>query len=373
MNERIKILHVCESIVGGTGSYLCELIPHQVAKYGAENVGLLVPENQLAHIEPQVSAAMPTIFTFKRPGRPLGSLFLVERYLRSIRTFKPDIVHAHSSVAGVVVRLLAIRRNFGIVFCPHGWSVDMKGARYIKNMTAGVERALGPIADKTIVISQYEYDRAAEIGIPMDKVQLVLSGIDPQVPTIEPAEWNDERLRVLFAGRYDYQKGLDVLLKAVEGLEDKLSVRIVGGAAVDRIVLPETLPANVADMGWLDRNGVYAQMKACDVLVIPSRWEGFGLVAIEAMRLAVPVLASAVGGLKEIMGNGKYGLVVPPEDPAALRACLEGLTLDALRRLGKVGRERFFSCYKSDRMNRETDEVYAGIVAKAGPICRDAG
>ncbi|MEB2845431.1 glycosyltransferase [Rhizobiales bacterium RZME27] len=363
----MKILHVCESIIGGTGSYLAELIPHQVAAYGRENVQLLVPETHFDFIDPAIRECGAQILTFKRPTRLLGSFLLVQRYLQAVSTFQPDVVHAHSSVAGIIVRVLGLRRNYRIVFCPHGWSVDMQGARYVRGFAEMMERKLGNAADSIIVISKHEYRRAMELGLSPDKVTLVESGIDRNVPPVPSAEWKDDRIRLLYAGRFDYQKGVDILLKAVEGLGNRFSVRLVGGFAVSEENMPETLPDHIAQLGWMDRDGVYAQMKACDVLVVPSRWEGFGLVAIEAMRMQKPVVAAAVGGLVEILGNGKYGMLVPSEDPDALRDCLASLTRETLEEFGEIGRKRFLACYTSDRMVRQIDDVYVSILPSRLP------
>ncbi len=358
----MKILHVCESIIGGTGSYLAELIPHQVSLYGRRNVQLLIPSSQLQFLDPAIVAAEPTILTFERPSRLLGMWFLGKAHLKALRAFRPQVVHAHSSIAGIVVRLLGLRRRYRIVYCPHGWSIDRQGTGSMLRIAVLMERWLGALCEGIIVISPHEYDRAIELGFPPEKVALVNSGVRRECPDVAPAEWQDERIRVLYAGRFDRQKGVDVLLEAIEPLGDRLCLRLVGGFVVNGGSLSEPLPPHVADLGWMDREGVYAQMKACDVLVVPSRWEGFGLVAVEAMRMQVPVIAAAVGGLVAILGRGQYGLMVPPDDVAALRDCLANLTKEQLRELGRIGHERFLSAYTSDRMVREIDEVYASVL-----------
>lgn len=360
----IRLLHVCESVIGGTGSYLSELVPAQVAVYGADNVALLVPENQLGYLDPQVLSAGIRIFPFARRSRTLGLFHFVRAYRRALAELKPDIVHAHSSIAGAVVRGLGFFRKYRIVFCPHGWSVDMKGAAAVRFAAEIIERLLAANTDQVILISRHEFRRAKDLGFTDEKLSLVVSGIKTQAPEVTPATWDDPRLRVLYAGRFDFQKGVDVLLKAVEGLEETLSVRLVGGFVVNELKLPDTLPSHVVNMGWHDRVEVYAQMRSCDVLVVPSRWEGFGLVAIEAMRLGVPVIASGVGGLKEILGEGRYGVVVPPEDPAALRAVLQSLTREQLREIAAKGHARFLADYTLERMVQQTDEVYAKVCRK---------
>ncbi|MFG1284085.1 glycosyltransferase [Xanthobacter autotrophicus] len=360
----MRLLHVCESVIGGTGSYLSELVPAQVSLYGAENITLLVPQNQLNYLEPEVQESGITIIPFSRKSRFLGLFNFIKVYLKTRADLKPQIVHAHSSIAGLVMRGLGLGRSYKIVFCPHGWSVDMKGARLLRFGAEIVERLLARSADQVILISKHEQKRAKDLGFTDDRLSLVVSGIKAQAPQVDAAEWNDTRLKVLYAGRFDFQKGVDVLLDAVEGQGNALSVRLVGSFVVSELKLPQALPAHVTNLGWLDRNGVYAQMRSCDVLVVPSRWEGFGLVAIEAMRLSVPVLASAVGGLKEILGDGQYGMVVPSEDPIALRDCLLSLTREELRAIAARGHARFLSTYSLDRMVREIDAVYASVLAR---------
>lgn len=360
----MRLLHVCESVIGGTGSYLSELVPAQVSLYGAQNIVLLVPESQLNYLEREVHESGVRIIPFSRKSRFLGLFNFIKVYLKVRAELKPQVVHAHSSIAGLVVRGLGLGRSYKIVFCPHGWSVDMKGARFLRLAAEIIERLLARSADQVILISRHEQKRAKDLGFTDDRLSLVVSGIKAQAPQGPAAEWNDTRLKVLYAGRFDFQKGVDVLLDAVDGQERALSVRLVGNFVVNELKLPEALPPHVANLGWLDRNGVYAQMRSCDVLVVPSRWEGFGLVAIEAMRLSVPVLASAVGGLREILGDGLYGIVVPSEDPIALRERLLSLTREELRAIAARGRDRFLSTYSLDRMVREIDAVYAMILAR---------
>jgi glycosyltransferase involved in cell wall biosynthesis len=361
----MKVLHVCETIIGGTGSYLSEILSDQAKIYGSANIALLIPDSHMEFIEQNILDSNIRIETFRRPSRRLGLIFLIWSYFRCLRMFSPDIVHAHSSFAGLVTRLPGLRGRARVVFCPHGWAFDIVGTFWIKYLAKIVEKLLAHKADKIIVISHYEYQRAISIGIEPSRLRLVLNGISSKVPEIEPAEWQDHRLKVLFVGRLDHQKGLDILLSAVEPLEATVALRIIGDAAVDKTRSDVPKFETLQYLGWLSREDVAAQMKACDVLVVPSRWEGFGLVAIEAMRLSVPVLASAVGGLVEILGEGEFGFLVPPEDAEALRASIAGLSSEKLKAKGAAGRRRFMSHFSSDRMLREIDETYRLALGKS--------
>ncbi len=126
--------------------------------------------------------------------------------------------------------------------------------------------------------------------------------------------------------------------------------------------------AHVEFLGWLGHAGVAAQLNAADVVVMPSRWEGFGLVAIEAMRAGKPVVASAVGGLIEIVVDGVTGRLVPAGDAGALGAALSAFDRNGLSQMGDAGRVRFLQHYTSDKTNADLLRLYAEVVHRGHAI-----
>jgi glycosyltransferase involved in cell wall biosynthesis len=357
----MKILHVCDSIVGGTGTYLSELLPYQISRYGADNIILLMPEEHLPYLESALIDQGICLEFFHRPSRLTGLANLYRKFRGLRKRFAPDIVHAHSSGAGLISRIFLRHRTYKLVFCAHGWSFDISGNRLMRSGLRMMERALALRADRVIAISQHEFDRALEVGIAKDKLVLIRNAIARVPPKIAPAQWVDDRLKILFAGRFDRQKGLDILLEAIKPLGDKVTVRVIGEPVVNRANPTIPLPF-VEYYGWRNRPAIGAQMMAADILILPSRWEGFGLVAIEAMRLSLPVAAASVGGLTEILGNGEYGFMFPPSDPIALRQCLESITPERLEEMRHVGHDRFLSVYTSERLMREMDDLYTSLV-----------
>jgi len=105
-----------------------------------------------------------------------------------------------------------------------------------------------------------------------------------------------------------------------------------------------------------------------DLLVLPSLWEGFGLVLLEAMAAGRPVVASAVGPIPEVVADGETGLLVPPEDPAALADAIVRVLLDAdlAARLGGAGRRRVERFFGIERMVAQTDAVYQELLGGRG-------
>lgn len=359
----MKILHVCDSIIGGTGSYLAELLPLQAAHYGPANVTLLMPEQHRPYLERRVSESGIAIRTFERTGRLRGMAELARAYA-AIDRKRYDVVHAHSFGAGVITRVLP--KAAPVVFCPHGWAFDMEMGSAARHVVMLGERALAKRADRIVLISPHDERLARTAGFPKRKLRTVVNGIALSPPKIAPAEWQDDRLKLLFVGRFDRQKGLDVLLEAIAPLGDLAVLRLVGAQAVSSGGIAEDFPDHVEPLGWLSREEVTAQMAACDLLVVPSRWEGFGLVAIEAMRLGTAVMASDTGGLAYILEGGRYGFIVPPADPAAWRAAIRDLNAREIEKRAAAGEARFREHYSAERMAREIDAVYREI-ARGNP------
>ena len=357
------MLHVCDSIIGGTGSFLAELLTPQAERYGGSALTLLMPEQHRDHIEPRLRDSGIRFEFFDRPNRLAGMAKLFFAYRRVRRQVRPDIVHAHSFGAGVVTRLLRFGRRPRMIFCPHGWAFSMQVSPMVRRIIIAIERSLARAADRIILISPHEREAAQEAGFGDRKLVVVNNAIAETPPPVAPATWDDNRIKLLFVGRLDRQKGVDLLLDAIAGLGDRYALRVVGQS-----VLSSTADRPKLDfvdyVGWRDRNGVVAEMMAADAVVVPSRWEGFGLVAIEAMRVRRAVIASDAGGLNDILDGGRFGLSFPANDAESLRRLLERLDPADLPKWGETGHARFVAEYTTEKMVDAVDRVYADVMAR---------
>jgi len=356
----MKILHVAESIWGGCGTYLNELVPLQAEALGADNVRVIAPD---AHAAILTNVAQQQISTFHRPGRVAGLGYLLLRLIIDIRRFRPDVIHAHSTFAGAWVRCLALvmPRMPKIVFCPHGWSFYTARSSWMRRCMQAAERWQSRLSAAIVAISDTEREAGESAGIRPEKLALIRNGLSPALRTDGRAVWNDSRVKALFVGRLDRQKGVDVLLEAMRALENRVCVRIVGESVV-RNSERRVEVRNVEYLGWLNQNAVAEQINACDVVVMPSRWEGFPLVAMEAMRSAKPLVASAVGGLKEIVIDGVTGRLVPADDVEALVNALQSDSQDRLAQMGQTGRDRFLANYSIDKTHMQVLSLYRTVL-----------
>ena len=367
----MKILHIAESAQGGVGTDLAEVLPEQARQLGADNVRALIPDRHATHV---TGVDRRLISTWKRGGRSVGTaLTLVQAVRKEIASFKPDVVHAHSSLAGGLVRLLYGWGSppFRIVYCPHGWAFDRRGSSIKNRLLERIERNLEHAADRIVVISEHERQAALRIGISPERLSLIMNGISDQ-PIRHPARWEDSRIKVLFVGRLDEQKGYDTLLDAVEPLDDRVSLRVIGKAIAGPSSALRGSRAQIEHLGWRSLSEIATEIAAADVVAVPSRWEGFGLVALEAMRGSCAVIASSVGGLQEIVVDGTTGRLVPPDRPERLMRALVEHDKAEWHAMGVAGRARFEALFTAERMNRELLTMYRSLLGARQPAAQTA-
>ncbi len=351
-----------ETIRGGTGSYLDAVVPAQVGELGPDNVVCVVPRQQ-AHDLTRVPAACTILIDYERqPYSLVRSMVNIRRILREQR---PDILHIHSSYAGVLVRLPYLLMPCDrpkIVYCAHAWSFTMESATWRRLLYEFIERILARCTDAIVNISDFELKAAVAAGIPARKCVRIYNGVldvsvDAKARSPEML-WDPSYLNLLFVGRFDRQKGLDILLSAMRRLK-RADLRLyLIGAEFRSTNLVQVLPANVVSLGWLPPDKLDTYYSAADAVVVPSRWEGFGLVAAEAMRNGTPVICSDRGALPELVIDGESGMVVALTPTERLVELLDALDRGRLARMRAAARARYEKLFTADAMNRQLLDLY---------------
>lgn len=359
--QDFKIVHAAETSGGGLATYLGHLVRMQRDFFGPGCVTAILPKRQSQFLK---SVPGVELLTFDdSAGRMRNAVRLARRLKEYAGNGMPNVVHLHSTFAGAVLRpmLLKLRRKTKIIYCPHGWAFDRQMSGYAEYGAKLVERKLAPLCDAIVCISHHEVRAARNCGIPAEKLRLIRNGVPltPPPPEVDPVSigWPSGKRRILFVGRFDRQKGVDVLLRAVAELHDRVFACIIGDSIVEHSSM-RTHSENVRFCGWLSPPQIEAFYQTADVVVVPSRWEGFGLVAAEAMRAGVPVIASDVGGLREIVDDGVTGVLIPTDDVQALVRVLRDLSDDQLRAMGRAGKERFLREFTMERTHRELCDLY---------------
>jgi glycosyltransferase involved in cell wall biosynthesis len=252
----------------------------------------------------------------RSPGKALLLPAFIAEYTRAARKAAAgaDLVHAHWLPSGLPAR--ATGKPYLLTM--HGTDAELA------RRAPAVFRPFVRAARLVLTVSEALAIDAHRLGA--REVRVVPVGVDVPEVTVQP----DDPPHVLFVGRLSEEKGVLELLEAARGLP-----LVVVGDGPLRGRVPEAI-------GFVPRGELGEYLDRAAVVVCPSRREGYGVVAREAMAHGRPVVASNVGGLPEAVVDGETGLLVPPHDPAALRMALERLVGDAeLRaRLGAAGRNR---------------------------------
>lgn len=293
-----------------------------------------------------------------------------------------DVAHAHTwyaDMAGLWIRTL---HRIPLVVTLHSmeplrpWKADQLGSGYL--LSSWIEKTAVEAADRVIAVSgRMREDILAHFGADPAKVVVIHNGIDPE--RFRRTERRDalDRLGVrppyvLFVGRITDQKGIFHLLEAAPKLPAGVQV-VLCASAPDTPEIEERLRRavprhpNVVWIGEMAPVEVVVQLYShAAVFACPSVYEPFGLINLEAMACETPVVASAVGGILEVVEDGKTGILVPPAKPdelaQALRRVLENPALG--RSLGQAGRRRVEARFSWASVAERTERVYADAIAE---------
>jgi glycosyltransferase involved in cell wall biosynthesis len=304
-------------------------------------------------------------------------LTLLPRLRQLLRRLKPQIVHTHLQHADLYGIPAARMAGVPVVISSRHNDNNFRRHAPVKQ----VNQTLWRMVDGGIAISDAIARFAIEVeGAPTRKIHTILYGLSVNTDTNEhETERQAFRLELgigkddLVAGvvcRLVEQKGVIYALQAFQKIAKKFPsahLVIAGDGPLRQSLAGEVIPlglqGQVHFLGW--RDDISLVMAGLDVLVVPSLWEGFGLVILEAMARQVPTIASAVSAIPEIIVDGETGLLVPPRDVDALAGALETMFADhALRRhMGLLAEDRLEAHFSAEQMVDQTIALYNQLLA----------
>ncbi|HEQ60093.1 MAG TPA: glycosyltransferase family 1 protein [Firmicutes bacterium] len=319
-----------------------------------------------------------------REIRPMTDLRAIGQLYRLLGRLRPHIVHTHSSKAGILGRWAArLRRVPCIVHTPHGHIFYGYYGPVLSRLFRAVERATCRFTHRVVALTDAETEQHLEAKVGRrEQFVTIHSGVE--VERFEQAkverEAVRERLRVPpgafcigSAGRLVAVKNFGLLLDALSRLHHKdpdcYHLVILGEGAERGMLLHQSLDLGLHERfylpGWFEDMENY--YPAFDLFVLGSKNEGMGRVLVEAMAAGIPVAATAVGGVPELLGRDEWGLLVPPDDPQAMAEAIERAACQAeLRaRLAQKGKERC-RLYTAERMIQEIDCLYGQLLNEQG-------
>ncbi|MFE5187883.1 glycogen synthase [Streptomyces sp. NPDC056628] len=303
-----------------------------------------------------------------------------------------ELIHSHTWYANLAGHLGKLQYGIPHVLTAHSleplrpWKAEQLGGGYA--LSSWAESTAVESADAVIAVSgaMREDILGCYPALDPDRVHVVHNGIDtalyrpdPRTDVLARFGLDADRPYVLFVGRITRQKGVPHLLRAVRHIDPAAQVVLCAGAPdtpeIDREFreLYEELSRVRAGVHWipqmLPRPEVIQLLTHAAVFVCPSVYEPLGIVNLEAMACGTPVVASRVGGIPEVVEDGRTGLLVPLDDDfeAGLARALDAVVGDreAARRMGEAGRERAVGEFGWDAVARRTVRLYEEILKQA--------
>jgi len=396
---------------GGMNVYVRELA-RELAKRGVEidvftrwrepddpRIQTLAPGARVIHIPSGPVRYIPKLEVYERIGDFTAQV--ADHIEAEGRSY--DLIHSHYWLSAVVARDLARRWSLPRIQMFHTLGLvkrevmdeDIDGESEAR---IAVEREAARESDGLVAASEIEASELMQLyGADPERICVVPCGVDPDV--FRPMRQADARAAlgrdqcerlVLFVGRIEQIKGIDVLLESLgllfgkrPDLRSEICLLVVGGALdpgddapetekvleLRRLVHEHRMEDNVDFVGSLDQPRLAQWYAAADVCAVPSLTESFGLVALESMACGTPVVATRVGGLQTVVQHGESGLLVPAGDHRALAEAIERVLTDHRLRmhLAHGARERA-ELFTWSRVGDGIESLYQRVLAEHQPV-----
>ena len=381
----MKVLHIGKyypPVVGGIENFMGDLLP-ALAQTGVITAALVhqgtmsQPEKTEQNIT-YVPSYGQLLYVPIAPGFPIALTRILAR-------FKPDIIHIHMPNPSAFW-LLNSKKAKQIPWVIH-WHSDVVSSKIDTRLTLAYklyrpfEQALLKCASKVIVTTPNYLETSLPLYKWHDKCTVIPLGINPdrlktfsnQVTqsVAEKYHLDQGKFKIIVIGRLTYYKGHGILIEAAKQLSG-VQILIVGTGDKHRDIKQrirhEKLHDTILLAGHVPHDELHSLIQNADCLCLPSieRTEAFGLVLLEAMRYAKPIIATSVkgAGMNWVIRNNQTGLLVPPADPTALAHGIKRLmnSPKAAQQLGQAGKQRFDKWFHINQVSTQIKKVYEEIL-----------
>ena len=348
--------------IGGVDRYLRCLLKYSTC----ENIMIL---SQLYKKEDYERLADYVEVMHMTHGMGISAIKESKKLREKIKKYNPDVVFAHSSIAGAITRMACIKLNVKVVYNPHGWSFNMESRK--KYIFIALEKLMAHFCDAIICISEAEKDSALREKIcRADKLHVIYNGIDVDDYKKENVELPipDNAFVVGMVGRICKQKAPDIFVKMAGEVQKRIKNAyfiivgdVIEGAAEERKEieeLAENLNIKLFITGWV--NNPLSYMDRFDIGCLLSRWEGFGLAIPEYMLTGTPIVACAVDAIPYLITDGENGYLVRKDDwKAAAKKVLElADDPDMRNKMIECGKKTVRKRFDARRVSEQCEELY---------------
>lgn len=373
--SKIKVLHVVRPAAGGMKNHLIDLV-RRTDKTRFDVTVACPPNSQLwdSLYEMNIKLIPIPLVGEISPAKDYAAIRILIKHLHNTKT---SILHAHSSKGALVGRLAAVvARTPVVIFTAHNSIFYEEWPGWKKRLFASVEKFLARFTDRIITVSDALKQEIMEMeGLPSKQITTIYNGIevdkftgksDPlhirksmNIPELGPVVGTIARLAP--------QKGISFFLKAASLLKEyQVNFVIIGDGPLE-----ESLKQEAVDLGLQGRvtftgrrEDISDILSTLDIFVLPSVTEGLPLTILEAMAAGKPIVATRVGGIPEVIVDGKTGIIVPPKDPEAMAVALASLLggREKMAKIGLAGQKLVKDKFTIDTMVERTMNLYSQLL-----------
>ncbi len=371
--RKLKIMHVVRAPAGGVLRHINDLARIQVAM--GHEVGLIcdtvangsLEEERIRQLESILPLSIRRIVI--RRGLGIGDLQALWQVRRILNKVQPDVVHGHAAKGGAFARLAgsSVKSHPVRIYSPHGGSLHFSKNTVSGKMYLGLEKYLEHFTDSFIWVSRYEQEAyRRKIGIPKAASALIYNGLGEEdfVPVAPVPHATD----ILFVGHMRTLKGVDILLNALDLLHRegrRVTATLVGNGEDRAKFEAQTRALHLEKhVVFHDARPVRQAFSQGRIMVIPSRAESFPYIVLETLAAQVPLIASAVGGIPEILGNGAPELVTPNSPLALANALRHALdNPDAVQKQAEMQHSRLKNLFSQKVMGEAVTNLYETCIS----------
>ena len=288
----------------------------------------------------------------------------------AFKKIQPDVIAAHSSKAGAIGRIIGRLLRIPTIFTAHSWSFTEGVPSRKQLIYRQLEKSVQPLTTKIITVSEYDRKLALTKGIaPAHKMLTVHNGIEQVETTRDSKRENAEHPQLVMVARFEVPKRQDILLEALLELTDiPWHLQLIGDGSLrpqlEHYVKDKGLAERVTFLG--NRMDVSTHLAQSQIFVLLSDWEGLPISIIEAMRAKLPIIATNVGGVAELVTDYENGFLIPRNDFTVLKKRLQALLTDETlcEKMGEASERSFLQNFTFVPMYQKTLSIYEQAISK---------
>lgn len=362
--KKVLLYMITQSELGGAQSNVLDLIRGFQKEY---NVHLATRiEGPLTESATAISVPVHLLPNLVRSINILHDYYAVKECISLIREIKPDVIHAHSSKAGLIARVAGWMCKVPVVFTAHGWGFSLGNPPIRRWIALLSEKLAAPLGKKIICVSESDRQLALSLGVGNQNSLVTVRGGIGNIP-VSLANPAQNPARLIMVARFNEQKDQATLLKAIAQLNDRhIHLDLVGSGLAWESSKDLAKSLGIEDqVSFLgDRRDVPDLLAQSQIFILSTHYEGLPISILEAMRTGLPVIATSVNGIPEEIEHGKTGFLVTRQDVSSLANAISTLiqSPDLRQQMGEAGRQKFLQEFTIERMLDEAKAVYEQVL-----------